>query len=85
LRRPGHADLAGRVDFDPADQLTDADVQIVGERAIDMALEKQRQFDTGDSKRQANGERSGERQTKAERPPDHATFSGIRYHREFAN
>jgi hypothetical protein len=55
----------------------DADVQIVGERAIEMALEKQRQSDTGDSKRQAKGERSGERQTQAERPPDHATFSGI--------
>ena len=54
------------------------DVEIIGEAAIDVAFEQQRQGDAGDRKRDGDGGRSAGDEPQAQRSRRHSAGAGNR-------
>ena len=77
-RRPRHHDPAGGIDVDPGQKLLEMDVEVLGNRARDMALEQQRQGDAGQGQRDREGRRAAGHEPQPERVPRHPTWSGTR-------
>ena len=54
------------------------DVEVLGNRARDMAFEQQRQGDAGQGQRDDEGRRAAGHEPQPERVPRHPTWSGTR-------
>ena len=68
---------AGRIEFQPADDLTRGLVQIVGQHPVRVALEQPRQAEPGDAEGDGEGEETAKRKTNPQRKTGHTGVSGI--------